>query len=136
MFLIWDRVCSLLWLRRLYPVHKKKYFWKTKWRDEIEGSKIIPSSWVYLVSQMQAKSKCIYIYVLTGTIPANPYNEFFLYLPVLRECERGRFTPRLSYSSLTGQEGFCWLLPEITTCPICESRIAHAHTNTVFATFC
>ena len=52
------------------------------------------------------QNKYIYIYVLTGTITANPYSEFFLYLPILRECERGRFIPGLSYSSLTGQEVF------------------------------
>ena len=135
MFLIWDRICSLLWLRRLYPVYKKNLFGKLNEGMKLKAIKLFPVlEFIWFHKCMQ--KKCINIYVLTGTIPANHYNEFFLYLLVPRECERGRFTPGLSYSSLTGQEGFCWLLFEVTTCPICESRIAHAHTNTVFATFC
>ena len=94
-FFFGTRVCPLLWLRRLYPLHKKTFFEnRTEWKDKLKNSHS------YILFFHTGVSKMGYTHIDTYIIGTIPYIEFFLILPVLGEREREREVyPWAPYSS-------------------------------------
>ena len=127
-FYFGTRVCPLLWLRRLYPLHKKTFFEdRTEWKDKLKNSQS------YILFFHTGISKMGYIHIDTYIIGTIPYIEFFLILPVLGEQERERFTPGLLIRPrLGGEVSYCCSKHNLSL--ICRSRTTRAQKYR-FATF-